>query len=180
MQYVAIACRCLLGFVFLWSLVGKARSRRAYQQFVASTRELTGTTQGAAGVLAPAAAAAELLIVVLLTVPGLPIAGYAVALTLLAAYTGTLALALRRGVRPPCRCLGSRADPIRPALLARNAGLLLTGAIGLIAAADNSPGVKPIPVAVSVLAAAVLAALVVFFEDLATALSIGAAPGREM
>jgi hypothetical protein len=179
MQYVAIACRCLLGFLFLWSPVVKARSGRAYRQYVASARELAGTTQGVAWVLASAAVGAELLTVVLLAVPGLVIAGYAVALALLAGYSGTLALALRRGVRVPCRCLGSRAGPIRPALLGRNAGLLLTGAVGLIATTGSSRGVEPIPVAVSVLAAVVMAVLVVFFEDLTAVLSIGSAEGRD-
>lgn len=180
MQYVAIVCRCLLGLVFLWSLVVKARSGRAYRQYVASARELTGTTPGVGGVLAAAAASGELLVVVLLMVPGLVIVGYAVALALLVAYSGTLALALRRGVRVPCRCLGTRAEPIRPALLGRNLGLLLTGALGLIAATGNSRGFEPIPVAVSVLAAAVTATLVVFFEDLVAVLSIGPAQGRDV
>lgn len=110
MQYVAIACRCLLGFVFLWSLVVKARSGKAYEQFLAPVRELAGATPGAARLLAAAAVAAELLIVVLLAVPGLITAGYTMALALLVAYSGTLALALRRGVRVPCRCLATRTQ----------------------------------------------------------------------
>jgi hypothetical protein len=70
------------------------------------------------------------------------------------------------------RCLGSRADPIRPALLGRNAGLLLAAALGLIATTAHGRGNEPIAVAVSVVAAGVIAALVVFFEDLVTILSI--------
>jgi len=172
MQYVAIACRCLLGFVFLWSLAVKARSGTAYEQFLTSVRELTGAAPGIARLLAAAAVAAELLIVVLLAMPALIRVGFTVALALLAGYSGTLALALRRGVRAPCRCLGSRADPIRPALLGRNAGLLLAAALGLIAATAHGRGSEPIAVAVSVVAAGVIAALVVFFEDLMTILSI--------
>jgi cation transporter-like permease len=179
MQYVAVACCCLLGFVFLWSLPGKARSEKVYKQFLASAQELAGTSPGVGRLLAAASAAGELLIIVLLAVPSLVTEGCAVAAALLMAYSATLARALRRGVRTPCRCLGSRAEPIRPALLGRNAGLLLAAGLGLIASTVHAPGIEPIPVTVSVLAALVGAVLVVFFEDLTAVVSAGPAERRD-
>lgn len=173
MVYVSIACRCLIGCVFLCSLVAKVRSGRAYGDFVASARELTGTSSQTATMLAVTAIAVEILVVALLAVPGAAAAGLAVAAALLATYSVALARALSRGLRIPCRCLGARAEPISPALLGRNAVLLLITGLGLVAGPLPPTPVEPIPVGVSVLAAALGTLLVVFFEDLAFVMSTG-------
>src|SRR5439155_15340952 len=120
------ACALVLAFVF--ALAGTAKLAR---------RRETAVAFGGLGLPAPGAFAVgvpvlELTLTVLLTV--VPVAGAAVALVALAAFTVVLARALRAGVTTGCNCFGSvRATPISRANLVRNAALAAVAIFVLVA-----------------------------------------------
>ncbi len=55
-----------------------------------------------------------------------------VAIVMLVAFTGLVAVRLAEGMRPVCACFGGwSAKPIGPATIARNAGLMVAGLLAL-------------------------------------------------
>lgn len=132
LPYVTVCCRLLLGAVFLLSVGLKLRSRRALQDFLVSARSLLGVNPRLAGLLAAASIVVEVLIVILLVLSAYVVAGFVLSFALLVAYSAAIGLALRRGVRTPCRCIGTSSDPLNPSLLIRNAGLLVACVVGLL------------------------------------------------
>lgn len=131
LPYLTMSCRLLLGLVFLVSAVTKLRTGATRREFVLSVRALLGYERALSVILATASVAAELVIVVLLTLPSTMAFGFVTAALLLVAYAVVLGRALKRGVRAPCQCIGSSTAPIRAWLIARNIGLVLVSLIGL-------------------------------------------------
>lgn len=157
MQYVELACRGTLGLVFLVALGGKVTGWRA---FVAS---VPGLAPGLPAVpVAAGVAGAEGCAIVLLALR--PAAGYLLAGALLAAFAAAIALAVRRGDRASCRCFGRASAPLGPTQIVRNLLLTALACAGLIAPAAAW---EPAGAALALVVAALLAAVFVFFDDLA-------------
>ncbi|MEU8197286.1 MauE/DoxX family redox-associated membrane protein [Microbispora amethystogenes] len=121
-------CRLLTGIVFLASAVSKLRGRAAYEEFTAATRALAPRLP--ARPAAALVAAAEAAVAPLLAWRPTALAGFCVALGLLAAFTVAMAAALRRRRRVLCRCFGASTVPVGPGHLVRNAVLAAAAATG--------------------------------------------------
>jgi hypothetical protein len=170
MEYVLVGCRSLIALVFVVSAVSKLRSRRAYAEFVSATGRLSPRPVAAATArrLAAATVVAELATVVLVLVPATVPAGFGAAAALLLAFTGTILLALRRGVRAPCRCFGSSEQPLGSAQVVRNAVLLAVAALGLAGGVSAAPSPELAGALVAVVAGGVAATMVVVADDIAS------------
>ncbi|MFC0531396.1 MauE/DoxX family redox-associated membrane protein [Phytohabitans kaempferiae] len=168
MEYVVVGLRSLIVLVFVVSAASKVRGRRAYAEFVTATGRLSPRRVSVATArrLATGVVAAELATVMLVLVPRTATMGFAVAATLLLAFTGAILLALRRGERAPCRCFGSAEQPLGYPQVARNLLLLAACTLGLaggqLVVASPSPGGALLAVAAGALAAT----LVAVFDDL--------------
>jgi hypothetical protein len=164
--------------VFAVSAVSKLRSRRAFGELVSSLRQfgLPSAWRRPVGVMVAAGEAAIPLLLGAAALAGpasamaarsMAGAGFALATVLLAAFTVAIARALRRGVRPPCRCFGASSTPLGRSHLVRNSLLLAVTATGLagalagpIAPSDSAGA------AVAVLPGIVAGALVTAFDDI--------------
>ena len=125
MRAAGYACALVLAFVF--ALAGMAKLTRRHETAVA----FAGLGLPAPDAFAIAVPVLELVLVVLLTV--VPVAGAAVALVALVAFSVVLARALRAGVTTGCNCFGSaRATPISRADLVRNGALAALACAALI------------------------------------------------
>jgi uncharacterized membrane protein YphA (DoxX/SURF4 family) len=129
---VASAAAIGLAVVLAWAAVAKVANRRAT---VESFTEL--------GLVAPSAlvwavAVAELVAAVLLVL--VPVAGAALAVVLLVAFTVVLFRALRSGLVVGCACFGAVSDrSISPLDLARNVGLVLAAHFAFAAPSPVRP-----------------------------------------
>ncbi|WP_169950557.1 MauE/DoxX family redox-associated membrane protein [Microbispora sp. H11081] len=158
MAYLYAFCRLLTGIVFLMSAVGKLRGRAAYEEFTAATRALARLPARRAQPIAALVVAAEVAVAPLLAWGPTVLAGFCVALGLLAAFTAAIVAALRRGRPVPCRCFGASAAPVGPAHLARNAVLVVATAAGAVLAGLGPTGLGPTGIGPAGLAAVALAA----------------------
>jgi hypothetical protein len=170
MEYVLVGCRSLIVLVFVVSAVSKLRSRQAYAEFVVATGRLSPRPVAAttARRLAAVAVAAELAVVALALVPATVPAGFGAAAALLLVFTGAILLALRRGVRAPCRCFGSSEQPLGYAQVVRNAVLLAVATLGLAGGLATAPSPELAGALVAVVAGGVAAAMVVVADDIAS------------
>lgn len=168
MVYVVMGCRALVAVVFVVSVVSKVRSRKAYAEFVAATRQLAPPPLvAAARPMAAAVVGMELAAVLLVAVPPTVLFGFGVAAVLLAAFSGAILLALRRGERAPCRCFGSSAQPLGYTQVVRNAALLAVSVLGA-AGGLSTAGVTELPgVVLAVAAGGILAMLAIMADDIA-------------
>jgi Methylamine utilisation protein MauE len=165
MQYVLLACRAVIGAVFLVSAVSKVRRRQAFTEFTGSVRALVPAARGAAPLLAAGTVAAEVAIAAATLWGRSQRFGLAGAALLLLAFSAALAVAIGRGVSTPCRCFGSSSQPPSRSQLVRNAFLLIACAVGVLGSSDAL--VHPAGAAVAFGAAAVLVLLAIGADDLA-------------
>jgi hypothetical protein len=169
MGYVVLGLRCLVGLVFVASVVGKLRGRESYARFVVTAGQLGSgwvTTRVPVRVLSGGVIAAEAATVVLLVLPATARAGFVLAALLAVAFAAAILTALRRGDRAPCNCFGVSTRPVGRVHLVRNAVLAAAAGLGLAADAATGP-VEPAGVVAAVVTGAVLAALVVTADDMA-------------
>lgn len=178
MAYVVLGIRCLLGVVFLVSAASKLRSRRAFDEFAVSVREL-GAATAVARPIAVVVVAAEALIPVLLAVPVTAAAptggvtslatgtGLVLAGGLLTAFVVAIVVSLRRGVRAPCRCFGMSSTPLGLRHVARNGVLVAAAVTGLVALAGGADdAVQPAGSAIAVMVGLVAGLLITALDDL--------------
>jgi hypothetical protein len=151
---VALAARVVLAAVLLIAAFAKLRRPSATR---AQTVALIGARSGSA--IAAVLPLVELAIAVALVVWATPVPGV-VAAALLLAFTGVLLRAQVR--RLPCPCFGSpsRAAPVGPAAVVRNAVLIAYAVLATGSPADASTGGALIGIAVlgAIAAAAIWAA----------------------
>lgn len=173
MEYLALAVRCLIGFTFAASAIGKVRGRAARAEFVVATAALlsavlAGRTPRWAGVrsLAAVVIGAEFAIVVLLVVPATQPSGFCLAAALLAAFCVAIACAIRRGVRTACHCFGGSAAPVGRAHLVRNGLLLVAAVAGWGLGPAGVAHLEPVGVVVGAASGIVVAAMLVRLDDL--------------
>jgi hypothetical protein len=164
--YLALACRAMLLGVFLCSCVSKVRGREPFDSFVESVARLGVIPRSWSRRAAAATVAAEASTVVLLALPDSQLAGFAVALGLLACFTGVVAPAIRGGFADGCRCFGAPAASLGTPHVVRNLVLVAAGLAGAAATAVPASGpVDPGGVVVALIAAAFVVVLVVRLDD---------------
>ncbi|MET8863873.1 MauE/DoxX family redox-associated membrane protein [Nonomuraea sp. NPDC004580] len=167
LAYIGFGCRVMLAVVFLAAAVSKVRNRRDRAAF--------RTSLGAFGVKArfrPAVAAAviagELATAALLAADATALAGLALGSALLIAFAVTIGAVLRRGSSVSCRCFGASTQPLGRRHLVRNALLLLVAAAGVTGTAPAA-GWDPGALLVAGFMAVIVAALVISYDDLVSA-----------
>jgi hypothetical protein len=163
-QYFALGIRCLIGTVFVVSSISKVAGRAAFGQFVSSVRGLRLPVAAPAAPLAALVTAAEFAVCVLLGVNEV-VAGYALALALLAGFSAAIASALARGVPASCRCFGASGALLGRHHIVRNAVLGLVAASGLAVGAQPQQ-LRPGGVVVAVAAGVTLGGLVAVLDDI--------------
>jgi hypothetical protein len=167
--YVVLGCRCVVGLVFVASLVGKLRGRKVYAGFVVAAGRLAPgwvVSRVPARVVAGGVIAAEAAVLVLLVLPGTALVGFVLAVLLALAFAAAVLAALRGGDRAPCHCFGVSARPVGGVHIARNVVLAAVAGLGLAAGGAAGP-LEPAGVVTAVVAGAVVAAAVVVAEDVA-------------
>lgn len=170
MGYLTLAARCLIGVVFAVSALSKLRTRAAYRAFAVWLADLPIVTARGRAAAAPILVSTEVTIVTLVALPWLPQAGLLLAVAVLAAFAmGTVAV-IRRGAREPCQCFGASAAPLGIRHVLRDIVLCVVAGAGAAGAAGHLPA-RPAGIALSLLAGAVCAALVVFLDDIAAILT---------
>ncbi|SDY96359.1 Methylamine utilisation protein MauE [Amycolatopsis xylanica] len=165
MSYAELFFRAFLLGVFLFAVLGKARGRAAFEEFVLSLQGLRLTPRKWSAHLAALVVAAEAAVVVLLAVPGTVVAGFGLAAVLLIGMTGAIVVAIGKGRQAPCRCFGASVTPLGTGHVVRNL-ILLAASAGGLAFAGSTGATEPGGVVLALAAAAVGVLLVVRADDL--------------
>ena len=165
MVYILLTCRCLMALMFAVSVVSKVRSRKALKEFatwltslpVAAVRRhrSAGTAAFVAG---------ETLAVACLLVPAAVRTGLVLAGLMLAIFAVGIYLAMRQGVRAPCKCFATSSASLGWPHFYRNVALSVVAFAGALIGADQDP--RPAGVAISLAAAVLLLIPVIFLDDL--------------
>ncbi|MFB1046829.1 MauE/DoxX family redox-associated membrane protein [Streptomyces chrestomyceticus] len=136
MQYVAMGTRCLIGMIFLLAIIGKLAGRNPLGTFMISIRDMGVVPSGLIRPTALAVLICECAVFALLVAPvtSAIMAGLALAAALLLIFAAAVMLAIRRGVRAPCRCFGSATTPLGTVHAVRNILLAAAAALGAMAA----------------------------------------------
>ncbi|MFF0743671.1 MauE/DoxX family redox-associated membrane protein [Streptomyces sp. NPDC004111] len=163
MEHVMLACRVLIGCVFVASAASKLLSAASFRSFVTATRDMA-----VPAALAPAVAvgvvAGECASVLLLVLwPG-GVAGLIVAGVLLVGFTAGIAGVLLRGKDQSCNCFGSTTAPIGPRHVVRNAALLAVVAAGLLSRTAG-PGQTHVAGVLAAVAVGLIGAVLVLSTD---------------
>jgi len=184
MGYLGLACAVALAGVFAVSVRGKAGVVR-FRTFVATAGPLELLPRRWRGRIAAAVTVTESAVVTALAVgvtfvlSGLGhvvvLAGFIGVATLLLIFTVAIGLMLRRGDRKPCHCFGTQDVPLGPAHVVRNLVLLALAVVGPFARSGDHalPGVV-----LAFCAGALVAALLVRFDDLVALFSSPAPVGH--
>ncbi|WP_271219292.1 MauE/DoxX family redox-associated membrane protein [Streptosporangium carneum] len=165
---MSITCRFLLTLVFFSAAATKLRGRSDLAQFRATVREF-GVGPRWSSAAAGAVIAGELVAASLMLFDAAALAGLGLAAVLLAAFTGAIGSAVRRGATTSCRCFGASDQPMGMRHVARNAILLLitaAGVTGTLLAPGGAGGLDVTALILSGFVAVVLATLVIAYDDL--------------
>jgi hypothetical protein len=163
--YVVLACRAVLVGIFVVSLAGKIRGRRAYASFRMSVIEWRVLSRRWSAAAAVGAVAGEAGVVVLLALPWAVWSGFVLAGVMLAAFTVGISLALRRGRTAVCRCFGASTTPLGMTQVVRNLLLLAVCVTGAVGATVSSGPLRNLPGSAVALSAAATAVLFVVRLD---------------
>jgi Methylamine utilisation protein MauE len=162
-ETLSLLCSVALAGVLLVSSVAKLTDREGTREAVAGFGVPAAHVPLAAAFLAPL----ELVIALALVVPATMVAGLIAALLLLAGLTRAIAVAMRQGRRPDCRCFGriGCAD-ISGRTAARNTALAALAGVGLLARDGSATDLGAGQVAAAVVGGVALAVLFVGLEGL--------------
>lgn len=151
--WVLVLCRWAIGLAFTMSAAGKATAMASFRSALADFGVVSDSLSGAA---AMTTVGAEVLVVGLVAAGGrFAVVGFSLALALLAVFSATLAVALRKKAEVNCNCFGPGERHVSRYDLARNAVLGMGCAGGLWGYGASSGGH---PVLVLVLLAGLMAA----------------------
>jgi hypothetical protein len=167
-QYLAIGLCGLVGAVFLVAVAGKVAGNDALHAFVASVGGMRVLPSRLATPVALVVVGAEVAVCGLLAVPAQAarVAGFVIAVGLLVAFMVGTVMAIRRGVRTPCRCFGTSTAPLGRQQVVRNAVLTVVAAGGAVVSVSTHGQVDPAGAAVAAAAGLVLGVLVAAADDL--------------
>lgn len=168
MQYLAIGLCGLVGAVFLVAVAGKVAGRDGFHAFVASVRGMRVLPSGLVRPVALVVVGAEIAVCGLLATPAQAarVAGFVIAVGLLAAFTVGTVTAILRGVRTPCRCFGTSTAPLGRQQVVRNAALIVAAASGAVASVSAHGRLDPAGAGVAVVAGLLVGGLVAAADDL--------------
>lgn len=155
---IELVCRTALVIVMALAAIGKLR---APGELVGAMRAMGLPRRISHRAGAVVVALAELTAAVTLVLA--PVAGYLIALGLVAGFTAGLVSAIHRRTTESCRCFGASAQPIGPSHLVRNAVLLAIAVTGL---ATLGPGDRPW---LALIPGALLSLAIVAWDELAFA-----------
>ncbi|MEV8637014.1 MauE/DoxX family redox-associated membrane protein [Streptosporangium sp. NPDC051023] len=168
MAYLSFICRLLLALVFFVAVATKVRGRSDLAQFRAAVREF-GVGLPWSSAASGAVIAGELVAASLMLIDAVAPVGLGLAAVLLAAFTGAIGSAVRRGATTSCRCFGASDQPLGVRHVVRNVILLsitAAGMTGTLLAPGGVGGLDVTALFLSGFVAVVLATLVIAYDDL--------------
>ncbi|MFI6519892.1 MauE/DoxX family redox-associated membrane protein [Spirillospora sp. NPDC050679] len=173
MIYLSVWADALIVLLFGVSTLSKIRNRTEFDEFAGSVQAVVaalpgGAFRGRPGArrAAGAVAAAEAAIPLLVVVPATTLAGHLFAMVLLALFCAGIAAALRRAVRPPCRCFGGKAAPLGVRHLVRNSLLAAVALAGALLSSASWDGAQAAGTAAALFAAMVFGLLIIRLDDI--------------
>jgi hypothetical protein len=171
MIYVLFGSRCLIGAVFAVSAFSKLRVRAAFRDFREWLTALPVLPQRGRNAIAAAVVMAELLAVVLISLPWTVMAGLLLAAVLLMGFAAVSHGIARSRTGVSCRCFGPSSEPIGLRHVLRDVLLAAVAAAGAVAAGPGQA--KPEGIALAVGIAAVALIVVLFLDDLSSLFTQG-------
>ncbi|WP_214324280.1 MauE/DoxX family redox-associated membrane protein [Nonomuraea sediminis] len=164
MIHLAVAAGFLIAAVFLTSAFSKVRSKRQFELFTSSAVELglpsfIPPRLGAAALVAAEAAVPLLLLT-------FPVAGFCLAVALLAAFITGIVRVHRAGERVACRCFGDSRTPLGPRHVVRNALLIAVALAGALTASSSAEGTNPAFVIASAGVGLIGSVVFILFDDI--------------
>jgi hypothetical protein len=170
MSLLGWTLRLVLVLVLAAAVLGKVRAGTAGITELAAAVRRMGVREGRARPVAVAAIVAEAAAAVLTAWPATAVAGCAAALVILVGFTGAVARLVSAGAEARCRCFGGGGVRLGRRHVARNA-TLSTVALAALAVTALDDGAVTLPALVLVaLMATALAAVFIFWDDLAAVL----------
>lgn len=163
MVYLTLACRILLGAVFLSAVFSKIRSRSAFDSFVAGLRTLAVVPPRLARTAAVVVVATEAAVVPLLVTPWI---GALLAIGLLLAFIVAIIRAQRADIVATCPCFGSSTVPLGPRHVVRNLVLIVVASTALAAVVPGRADVDSVGLLLAGTAGIVVASLIVRLDDI--------------
>ncbi len=164
MFYLALACRSLIGMVFMVSALSKLRGRAAFGTFVSWLASLPVMPARWSRAVAVVIAVAEVLVVTLLALPWTATAGLAFAAATLAAFAAGAFVVTRHEPNVPCQCFGPSSVPLSGRHVARDVVLCAIAALGAAGAAGQMAARLP-AITLSVGCGLAVSLLVIFLDD---------------
>lgn len=168
--YVGLALRCFIAGSFAVAFLSKSLSSASASEFTLAVRTFGGFKRPAISrAVAIAVIVLEAGTVAMLVPAGTVVSGFALACVLLVTFTIVVIVAIRRGVRQPCRCFGHTASETGPANVVRNLALLSGSLAGLVITAVHGAGtahLDPLGAVLAVVTGLIAAGLVITSEDL--------------
>lgn len=162
MHYVALSCRCLIGMVFLISVLTKV-APGSFRAFAESLRAMEILPAPLVRWSAIGVVCAELAVVVLLVWTPAVRVGALLAALLLVAFAAAITVSLARNTNASCRCFGAGGGRLGVRHVVRN--VVLLGACLVMATVFGSAVQADPAVAVAAAGAGVAAALLVLGMD---------------
>ncbi len=167
MGYLAIACRCAIGLVFLGSATGKLHSKAARAAFEASIVDMRIVPRNRIRLLACTVICAELAIPLLLSIQSTAVVGFALALGVLTAFSAGIIVVLNRGTAATCQCFGLSGALLGIHHVVRNAILWIAAALGGTAVMlSRQADIQVGGVVVAVAGAFLVAFIIVILDEL--------------
>ncbi len=149
-----VGCQAAVCVTFVLAAAGKTVRAGAFGDFRRALPRMLPVPRQAARAAALVVVSLEVTIALTVAVPALALAAFLLAIAMMAVFTASIVLMIRRGSVEPCHCFGmSSRPPGRPDVV-RNLALLLISLLGAMAAA-TWPGTVDVPLAGVVLCAAV-------------------------
>ncbi|MEU6041537.1 MauE/DoxX family redox-associated membrane protein [Actinomadura sp. NPDC047616] len=166
-SYLAAGAQAVVAVTFAFSAAAKLTGRAAYADFRRWLSTGAGVPSRAAGPLAAVTVAAEAATAAAAPFPAFAVAALAAATLLMAVFTVAVARMVRGRVQVPCRCFGVGRRPPGAVHVVRNAILLLVAAAGAVLAATAAGPPPPgQTLALTVIAGAAVALLLIDLEEL--------------
>jgi methylamine utilization protein MauE len=174
MTYISLACRCVCCLVFAASAYGKLHSKPAFREFISWIASLPAVPARARMPLAVAIAASEVCAIAAIVIPRSSAAGLVLATCLFAVFGVGMLVILRSKPAVGCNCFGPSTTPVGIQHVLRDAALCAIAATGIASLGPRAS--DPAGVALAVGTAIVIAALLVFLDELGM---VFAGPRRE-
>jgi hypothetical protein len=165
-DWLVVAGQAAVCVTFVVAAASKTVRAGAFGDFKAALPRMLGVPHRVAPAAALAVVVLEVTIALTVAVPALALAAFLLAGVLMAVFTVSIVVMIRRGSVEPCHCFGMSARPPGRSDVVRNLVLLVISVIGAVGAATSS-GAADLPAAGVVLCAAVGAVVALLLINLA-------------